>query len=182
MKKTKFKKIITLLLSICMLASLLPANSMTALAADGVVSASIYLDDGDGRYMDEEKVDTFAVDQQGLILDLRDFSPVVGAGWGVESLAFYPTDGSSQWGTVFWHNGVCDNGTPHDKLTNGVFQLNNFTPNGNMELTPGEYKILVYVGIGDNENYQETLYYSTEVFTIGETGTPPSGEGGGIPL
>ena len=82
MKKTKFKKIVTLLLSICMLASLLPANSMTALAADGGVSASIYLDNGDGMYMDEEKVDTFAVDQQGLILDLRDFSPVVGAGWG----------------------------------------------------------------------------------------------------
>ena len=188
MKKTKFKKIITLLLSICMLASLLPANSITAFAADGVVSASIYLDDGDGMYMDEEKVDTFAVDQQGLILDLRDFSPVVEAGWGVESLAFYPTDGSSQWGTVFWYNGegeyFCDNGTPHDKLTNGVFQLNNFTPNGNMELTPGEYKILVYVGNGDSENYQEMMYYSTEVFTIGDSGTPPSygGEQSGNPF
>ena len=65
----------------------------------------------------------------------------------MESLAFYPTGGSSQWGTVFWYNGegenFCDNGTPHDKLENGVFQLNNFTPNGNMELAPGEYKILV---------------------------------------
>ena len=181
MKKTKFKKIITLLLSMCMLAALLPANGITAFAADGVVSASIYLDNGDGMYMDEEKVDTFAVDQQGLILDLRNFSPTVEAGWGVESLAFYPIDGSSQWGTVFWYNGegeyFCDNGTPHDKLTNGVFQLNNFTPNGNMELTPGEYKILVYVGNGDSENYQETLYYSTEVFTIGDSGTPPSGGG-----
>ena len=183
MKKTKFKKIVTLLLSICMLASLLPANSITAFAADGVVSASIYLDNGDGMYMDEEKVVTFALDQQGLILDLRNFSPVVETGWGVESLAFYPADGSSKWGTVFWYNGegenLCDNGTPHDKLTNGVFQLENFTPNGNMELAPGEYKILVYVGNGDSENYQETLYYSTEVFTINEAGTPPSGEGGG---
>lgn len=181
MKKPKFKRTAALLLSMCMLALLLPANSITVFAADGSVSASIYLDDGDGMYMDEEKVDTFAVDQQGLILDLRDFSPVVGAGWGVESLAFYPIDGSSQWGTVFWYNGegeyLCDNGTPHDKLTNGVFQLENFTPNGNMELTPGEYKILVYVGNGDSENYQETLYYSTEVFTIGDSGTPPSGGG-----
>ena len=68
---------------------------------------------------------------------------------------------------MFWYNGegeyLCDNGTPLDKLENGVFQLNNFTPNGNMELAPGEYKILVYVGNGDSENYQETLYYSTEV-------------------
>ena len=123
MKKTKFKKIITLLLSICMLASLLPANSITALAADGVVSASIYLDDDDGMYTDEEKVVTFALDQQGLILDLRNFSPDVETGWGVESLAFYPTDGSSQSGTVFWYNGegeyFCDNGTPLDKLENG---------------------------------------------------------------
>ena len=181
MKKTKFKKIAALLLSMCMLASLLPINGITVFAADGSVSASIYLDDGDGMYMDEEKVDTFAVDQQGLILDLRDFSPIVEAGWGVESLAFYPTDGSSPWGTVFWYNGegdyFCDNGTPLDKLENGVFQLENFTPNGNMELTPGEYKILVYVGNGDSENYQETLYYSTEVFTIGDSGTPPSGGG-----
>lgn len=182
MKAKKLTKIVTsMLLTMCMLAALLPANGITAFAADGSVSASIYLDNGDGMYMDEEKVDTFAVDQQGLILDLRDFSPVVGAGWGVESLAFYPIDGSSQWGTVFWYNGegeyLCDNGTPHDKLTNGVFQLENFTPNGNMELTPGEYKILVYVGNGDSENYQETLYYSTEVFTIGDSGTPPSGGG-----
>ena len=181
MKNLKFKKIAALLLSMCMLASLLPANGITVFAADGSVSASIYLDNGDGMYMDEEKVDTFAVDQQGLILDLRDFSPVVEAGWSVESLAFYPIDGSNPWGTVFWYNGegdyFCDNGTPLDKLTNGVFQLNNFTPNGNMELTPGEYKILVYVGNGDPDDYQETLYYSTEVFTIGDSGTPPSGGG-----
>lgn len=82
MKKTKFKRTAALLLTMCMLALLLPANGITVFAADGSVSASIYLDDGDGMYMDEEKVDTFAVDQQGLILDLRDFSPVVGAGWG----------------------------------------------------------------------------------------------------
>lgn len=181
MNKSKFRRIAALLSSMSIAAAILPANGITVFAADGAVSASIYLDDGDGMYMEEEKVDTFAVDQQGLILDLRDFSPVVEAGWGVESLAFYPTDGSSQWGTVFWYNGegdyFCDNGTPLDKLTNGVFQLNNFTPNGNMELTPGEYKILVYVGNGDSENYQETLYYSSEVFTIGDSGTPPSGGG-----
>ena len=106
----------------------------------------------------------------------------------MESLAFYPTDGSSRWGTVFWYNGegdyFCDNGTPHDKLTNGVFQFENFTPNGNMELAPGEYKILVYVGNGDSENYQEMMYYSTEVFTIGDAGTPPSygGEQSGNPF
>ena len=181
MKKPKFKRTAALLLTMCMLAAFLPINSITVFAADGSVSASIYLDNGDGMYMDEEKVDTFAVDQQGLILDLRNFSPTVEAGWGVESLAFYPIDGSSRWGTVFWYNGegeyLCDNGTPLDKLENGVFQLNNFTPNGNMELAPGEYKILVYVGNGDSENYQETLYYSTEVFTIGDAGTPPSGGG-----
>ena len=98
MKKPKFKRTAALLLTMCMLAAFLPINSITVFAADGSVSASIYLDNGDGMYMDEEKVDTFAVDQQGLILDLRNFSPTVEAGWGVESLAFYPIDGSSRWG------------------------------------------------------------------------------------
>ncbi len=175
MKRTFYKRFTSFLLGLCMLAALLPANILPVFAADGSVSATIYIDNGDGMYEDSEKVDTFAHDQQGLILDLRNFSPVVGSGWEVESLAFYPTDGSSEWGTVFWYNGegeyFCDNGTPHDKLTNGVFQLNNFTPNGNQPLTPGDYKILVYVGNNDSGDYQETLYYSTEIFTLSEEGT-----------
>ena len=57
MKAKKLTKIVTsMLLTMCMLASLLPANSITAFAADGVVSASIYLDDGDGRYTKKKKV------------------------------------------------------------------------------------------------------------------------------
>ena len=188
MKRTFYKRFTSFLLGLCMLAALLPANILPVFAADGSVSATIYIDNGDGMYEDSEKVDTFAHDQQGLILDLRNFSPVVGSGWEVESLAFYPTDGSSEWGTVFWYNGegeyFCDNGTPHDKLTNGVFQLENFTPNGNMPLEPGEYRILVYVGNGKSgSEYEEIQYYSNEVFTIGDTGTPPSygGEQSGNP-
>lgn len=175
MKRTLFKRFIPFLLSLCMLAALIPAGIIPVFAADGSVSATIYIDNGDGMYEDSEKVDTFAHDQQGLILDLRGFTPTVESGWVVESLAFYPADGSSEWGTVFWYNGsgdyFCDNGTPLDKLENGVFQLNNFTPNGNQPLTPGDYKILVYVGNNDSGDYQETLYYSTEIFTLSEEGT-----------
>lgn len=175
MKRTFYKRFTSFLLGLCMLAALLPANILPVFAADGSVSATIYIDNGDGMYEDSEKVDTFAIDQQGLILDLRGFTPTVESGWVVESLAFYPTDGSSEWGTVFWYNGsgdyFCDNGTPLDKLENGVFQLNNFTPNGNQPLTPGDYKILVYVGNNDSGDYQETLYYSTEIFTLSEEGT-----------
>ena len=139
------------------------------------VSATIYLDDGDGQWTEEEKKTTFPVDQAGLILHLMDFEGTVPSGWSVESIAFYPTDGTSEWGAVFWFNGneehPCNNGKPNNKLAdNGVFQILNFTPNGSSGsagLTPGTYKILVYVGNGlDYPNYKETLYLSNEIFTI----------------
>ena len=139
------------------------------------VSATIYTSQNEyGGF--ENPVSTFPVDQAGLILDLRSFNQAVSSGWSVESIAFYPVDGSSQWGTVFWFNGTegypCNNGEANDKLYvdgayNGVFQILNFTPNGNQPLDPGTYKVLVYVGNGlDYPNYEETLYLSTETFTI----------------
>ena len=138
------------------------------------VNATIYTGQGSyGEFTGETS--TFAVDKAGLILDLRNFNTAVLSTWAVESIAFYPTDGSSQWGTVFWYDGTgeyfCDNGTPNDKLAeNGVFQLLKFTPNGSSGsagLTPGTYKILVYVGNGlDYPNNEETLYLSNETFTI----------------
>ena len=144
------------------------------------VSATIYTGQGDyGAFTG--KTDTFPVDQAGLILDLRSFNQAVSSGWSVESIAFYPTDGSSQWGTVFWFNGTedypCDNGTANDKLaSNGVFQIQNFTPNGSSGsagLTPGTYKVLVYVGNGlAQPDYQEILYLSNETFTITSAAGP----------
>lgn len=154
------------------------AGATRGITADGTVSATIYTEDtGTGGFTGETT--EFAVDQAGLILHLMDFEGTVPSGWSVESIAFYPTDGSDQWGSVFWFNGTedypCHNGTKNDKLYvngtyNGVFQILQFTPNGSngsAELTPGTYKILVYVGNGlDYPNYEETLYLSDEAFTI----------------
>ena len=102
----------------------------------------------------------------------------------VESLAFYPADGSDEWGTVFWFNGTedypCNNGTANDKIFvdgvyNGVFQLLNFTPDGNMSLTPGTYKVMAYVGNGKTGDAYEELYYlSTDTFTITEGDEGPA--------
>lgn len=160
------------------------AGATRGITADGTVSATIYTrQNGQGGFEDETS--TFPVDQSGLILDLRSFNAAVPSGWEVESIAFYPTDGSSEWGSVFWFNGTaeypCNNGTASDKLYvegnyNGVFQILDFTPNGNSdsaELTPGTYKILVYVGNGlDYPNYEETLYLSKETFTITKAAGP----------
>ena len=137
------------------------------------VSATIYLDDGDGQWTEEEEKTTFPVDQAGLILDLRDFVTLPSGGQ-VESLAFYPADGSDEWGgTVFWYED-CGNGTPNDKLAeSGVFQIDNFTPNGNMPLNPGTYKILVYANNGQTgDAYQALNYLSNETFTITSAAGP----------
>ena len=148
------------------------------------VSATIYTGQGDyGAFTG--KTNTFPVDQAGLILHLMDFEGTVPSGWSVESIAFYPTDGSDQWGTGFWFNGneehPCNNGEANDKLYvdgayNGVFQILEFTPNGSSgsaELTPGAYKVLVYVGNGlAQPDYQEILYLSNETFTITEAAGP----------
>ena len=165
------KRLLSLLLCLCMVAGLLPTMAL-AVTIDGSVSATIYLDDGDGEWMEDEKKTTFAVDQAGLILHLSGFNTAVPSGSEVESIAFYPADGSDEWGTIFWFNGndeyPCNNGKPNDKLAdNGVFQILNFTPNGNMSLEPGTYKVLAYVGNGQTgEAYQELYYLSNETFTI----------------
>ena len=154
------------------------AGATRGITADGTVSATIYTEDtGTGGFTGETT--EFAVDQAGLILDLRSFNQTVSSSWSVESIAFYPTDGSSEWGTVFWFNGTegypCNNGEANDKLYvdgayNGVFQILEFTPNGSSGsagLTPGTYQVLVYVGNGQTgDAYQELYYLSDETFTI----------------
>lgn len=187
MRATIPKRMLSLFLSLCLVTGFLPILPSTALAVtpDGTMSATIYTGkDGDtGEFTGETS--TFAVDQSGLILDLRRFTTALPSGAAVESLAFYPENaGSNEWGTVFWFNGneerPCDNGTPNNKLFvdgqyNGVFQILNFTPNGNMELAPGTYKVLAYVGNGQTgEAYQELYYLSNETFTI--TGAMGPGE------
>ena len=172
MKSNQPKRLLSLLLCLCMVTGLLPVTAL-AVTTDGTVSATIYTGtDSYGGFTGETS--TFAVDKAGLILDLRDFDKTVPSGWEVESIAFYPTDGSSEWGSVFWFDeeSLCTNGTKNDKLYvdgkyNGVFQILNFTPNGNMELEPGKYQVLVYVGNGlAQPDYQEILYLSNETFTI----------------
>ena len=163
--------------------SLLTTTDGGARSTTGTVSATIYLDNGDGQWMDDEKQSTFAVDQAGLILHLMDFQETVPSGWSVESLSFYPTDGSEPYGPVFWSKGGT-NGTSKDKLYvdgryNGVFQLLNFTPNGSsgtQDLSAGTYQVQVYVSNGTyGENYQEKVYLSKETFTItGETVPRPT--------
>ena len=62
-----------------------------------------------------------------------------------------------------------------DGVYNGVFQLLNFTPDGNMSLTPGTYKVMAYVGNGKTGDAYEELYYlSTDTFTITEGDEGPA--------
>ena len=147
------------------------------------VSATIYLDNGDGQWTDEEEKTTFPVDQAGLILDLRNFDAAIPQGEEIASMAFSPAGSTSSEGSsVFWYEG-CTNGTPHDKLYNnngtynGVFQLEGFAPNGNGEHntpTPGQYQVMLWVYDPNTES--ETTYLSTETFTI----TAAAGPGGPV--
>ena len=170
--KRNSKRLLSLLLCFCMVAGLLPVTA-GAVTTNGTMSATIYLDNGDGQWTDDEKQSTFAVDQTGLILDLRNFSQTIPKGETVASLAFYTVGSTGDSGSVFvfWHS-ESSNGTAHDKLYdgstyNGVFQVEGFAPNGNGDFatpTPGEYYILAWVSNGDTEN----CYISKETFTITE--------------
>ena len=187
MRTKNLKRLLSLLLCLCMVAGLLPATALAVTLPDGTetgsVSATIYLDNGDGMWMEDEKKTTFAADQAGLILhlDFYTLNTVVPSGWTVDSIAFYPEKpGENEWGTVFWYAGG-DNGTANNKLYNtdgsynGVFQILNFTPNGGgMGLEPGTYRIMVYAGYSDGNSYQEACYLSNESFTI----TDATGSGG----
>lgn len=176
MRATIPKRMLSLFLSLCLVTGFLPILPSTALAVtpDGTMSATIYTGkDGDtGEFTGETS--TFAVDQSGLILDLRDFSSTVSQEETVLSLAFYPVDGSSEYGTVFWYE-EGTNGTAHDKLYaggqyNGVFQVDGFAPNGGYQAPePGTYKVLAYVGNGTDN---ETLFLSTQEFTITDGAGP----------
>lgn len=173
MRSKNLKRLLSLLQCLCLVTGLLPVTA-GAITADGTVNATIYTGRGDsGAFTGETS--TFAVDQTGLILDLRSFSQTIPEGWTVSSLAFYPIDNSSEWGTVFWYSDIT-NGRPNDKLaSNGVFQLLNFRPNGNMELTPGKYQVLAYVGgTGSSGKYEEMFFLSSETFEI--TGAMGPGE------
>lgn len=168
------KRLLSLLLCLCMVAGLLPVTAR-AITTDGTMSATIYLDDGDGEWMEDEKKTTFAVDQAGLILDLRDFSPTIPQGWTVGSIAFYPVGSTEEYGPVFWYEN-CGNGEANDKLsTNGVFQVEGFAPNGNGEYNtpdPGTYYVLVWMNNGTSD--PEKVYLSNETFEI--TGAMGPGE------
>lgn len=176
-------RVLSLLLSMVMLVSLIPVTAF-AVTTDRTMSASIYTgqDSSTGGFTGQ--TDTFSADQEGLILHLSGFKDALPEGSVVESLAFYPADGSDEWGTVFWFNGTedypCNNGTANDKIFvdgvyNGVFQLLNFTPGGNMSLTPGTYKVMAYVGNGKTGDAYEELYYlSTDTFTITEGDEGPA--------
>lgn len=176
-------RVLSLLLSMVMLVSLIPVTAF-AVTTDRTMSASIYTgqDSSTGGFTGQ--TDTFSTDQEGLILHLSGFKDALPEGSVVESLAFYPADGSDEWGTVFWFNGTedypCNNGTANDKIFvdgvyNGVFQLLNFTPDGNMSLTPGTYKVMAYVGNGKTGDAYEELYYlSTDTFTITEGDEGPA--------
>lgn len=175
------KRLLSLLLCLCMVVGLLPGTALAVERIDGTMTAKVYT--GQNEYGGfEGATDTFAVDQARLILDLRDFNAALSSSWSVESIAFYPESaGAADWGTVFWYDYEgCTNGTKNDKLYvdgayNGVFQILNFTPNGNMSLEPGTYKVLAYVGNGQTgEAYQELYYLSSETFTI--TGAMGPGE------
>ena len=173
MKSNQPKRLLSLLVCFCMVAGLLPVTAGAVDTIHGRMTAKVYTGQNEhGGF--EGATDTFAVDQAGLILDLRDFNVALSSGWSVESIAFYPESaGAADWGTVFWYDYEgCTNGTKNDKLYvdgayNGVFQILNFTPNGNMSLEPGTYKVLAYVGNGlDYPNYEEFYYLSNETFTI----------------
>lgn len=167
------KRLLSLLLCLCMVVGLLPGTALAVERIDGTMTAKVYT--GQNEYGGfEGATDTFAVDQARLILDLRDFNAALSSSWSVESIAFYPESaGAADWGTVFWYDYEgCTNGTKNDKLYvdgayNGVFQILNFTPNGNQSLEPGTYKVLAYVGNGQTgDAYQELYYLSDETFTI----------------
>ena len=174
MRTKNLKRLLSLLLCLCMVAGLLPVTAR-AITTDGTMSATIYLDDGDGEWMEDEKKTTFAVDQAGLILDLRDFSPTIPQGWTVGSIAFYPVGSTEEYGPVFWYEN-CGNGEANDKLsTNGVFQVEGFAPNGNGEYNtpdPGTYYVLVWMNNGTSD--PEKVYLSNETFEI--TGAMGPGE------
>ena len=178
------KRLLSLLLCLCLVTSLLPGTAGAVEPIHGHMTAKVYTGRGDyGAFTGETS--TFAVDQAGLILDLREFTAALPSGSEVESIAFYPepADPNDPWGAVFWFNGTeaypCNNGTPNDKLAdNGVFQILHFTPNGSngsAGLTSGTYKVLAYVGNGQSgDAYQELYYLSNETFTI--TGAMGPGE------
>ena len=126
------------------------------------MSATIYTGYNEYDGYDGETSE-FPVDQTGLILDMRSFSPAIPEGWTVSSLAFYPigsTD-ANEWGDVFWYS-EGSNGTAHDKFYmngnyNGVFQVEGFTPNGGFSVpAPGTYQVLAYIF---NETSHEEKYY-----------------------
>ena len=108
MKKTNGKKRwVAVLLMLCMVLSMLPTTAF-AVTTDRTMSASIYTgqDSSTGGFTGQ--TDTFSTDQEGLILHLSGFKDALPEGSVVESLAFYPADGSDEWGTVFWFNGTED--------------------------------------------------------------------------
>ena len=164
--KRNSKRLLSLLLCFCMVAGLLPVTA-GAVTTDGTMSATIYTgkDSSTGGFTGETS--TFAVDQTGLILDLRSFSPTIPQGWTVGSIAFYPVGSTEEYGPVFWHEN-CGNGTPNDKLAdNGVFQVDGFAPNGNGEYNtpdPGTYYVLVWMNNGTSD--PEKVYLSNKTFTI----------------
>lgn len=178
------KRLLSLLLCLCLVTSLLPVTAGAVEPIHGHMTAKVYTGRGDyGAFTGETS--TFAVDQAGLFLDLREFTAALPSGSEVESIAFYPepADPNDPWGAVFWFNGTeaypCNNGEANDKLaSNGVFQILNFTPNGSSGsagLTSGTYKVLAYVGNGQSgDAYQELYYLSNETFTI--TGAAGPGE------
>lgn len=173
--KRMMGRFVSLLLSMAMVFSLLP-TTVFAVTTDRTMSAEIYTGQDSSTGGFTGKTNEFSTDQEGLILHLSGFKDALPEGAEVESLAFYPSDGSDQWGTVFWFNGTedypCNNGTANDKIFvdgayNGVFQLLDFTPGGNMSLDPGTYKVMAYVGNGKTGDAYEELYYlSNETFTI----------------
>ena len=93
------KRLLSWLLCLSMVAGLLPVTAL-AVTQDGTMSATIYTgQDSYGAFTGETT--TFAVDQSGLILDLRDFDAALPDGAEVESIAFYPESASAEdWGTV----------------------------------------------------------------------------------
>ena len=161
MKKQAAKRVLALLLTVCLCVGLLP---MAALATDevGAMSAAVYTGtDEQGRFTGE--ISSFAADQSGLILHLDNFSATVPNGWTVSSLSFVPADSSAGGETVFWYSGS-SNGNKNDKLAdNGVFQVIRFAPNGGYgSPAGGEYKICAYLSDGTSE----ITYLSTQSFTV----------------
>ena len=106
------KRLLSLLLCLCMVATPLPVTAGAVEPIHGHMTAKVYTGRGDyGAFTGETS--TFAVDQAGLILDLRDFNAALSSSWSAESIAFYPESaGAADWGTVFWYDYEgCTNGT-----------------------------------------------------------------------